>query len=55
MIEMSKKQNQGSVMPEELNRVSVLMKKIDSMTTAEEKAKLAELRGLMRRLAGLIR
>lgn len=55
MIEMSKKQNQGSVMPAEYNRVSVLMKKLDSKTTAEEKAKLLELRGLMRRLAGLTR
>jgi len=52
MIEMSKKQNQSGVMREEFNRVSVLMKKIDSMATAKEKAKLAELRGLLRRLAG---
>jgi len=55
MIEMSKKQNQGSVMPAEYNRVSVLMKKLDSKTTAEEKAKLLELRGVMRRLGGLTR
>jgi hypothetical protein len=55
MIEMSKKQNQGSVMPAEYNRVSVLMKKLDSKTTAEEKPKLLELRGVMRRLGGLTR
>ena len=55
MIEMSKKQDQNSATPEELNRVRVLMKKLDSMTTAEEKAKLLELRGVMRRLGGLTR
>lgn len=52
LIEMSEKQNRQSVTQAEFNRVVFLMKKIDSVTTAEEKAKLAELRGLLRRLAG---
>jgi hypothetical protein len=52
LIELSEKQNRNSVSQEEFNRVVFLMKKIDSVTTAEEKAKLAELRGLLRRLAG---
>ena len=55
MLEMSNKQRTNSVTQEEFNRVVVLMKKIESMATADEKAKLAELRGLLRRLAGLMK
>ncbi|MCX6573514.1 MAG: hypothetical protein NTX99_05930, partial [Candidatus Aminicenantes bacterium] len=55
MLEMSIKQNSSSVTQEEFNRVVFLMKKIESKATADEKAKLAELRGLLRRLAGLMK
>jgi len=55
MLEMSNKQNSSSVTQEEFNRVVFLMKKIESKATADEKAKLAELRGLLRRLAGLMK
>ena len=52
MLGMGNKQNTNSVTQEEFNRVRFLMKKIESTATAEEKANLAELRGLLRRLAG---